>query len=61
MKNKKKHNSDGLKIPDHPHRILIVGHSGYEKIKALLNLTIKPSLTKYTYLKKVYVNQNFNH
>ena len=36
--NKTEHNLKWLYIPDHPHRILIIGGSGSEKTNALLNL-----------------------
>ena len=36
--NKIEHNSNWPHIPDHPHRILIVGGSGPGKTNALLNL-----------------------
>ena len=35
------HNSNWLYIPDHPHRILIIGGSGWEKTNVLLNLKEK--------------------
>ena len=34
----KEHNSDWPEIPDHPHRILIIGGSGSGKTSALFNL-----------------------
>ena len=34
----KEHNSKWSEIPDHPHRILIIGGSGSRKTNALLNL-----------------------
>ena len=34
----KGHNSNWQQIPDHPHRILMVGNSASGKINALLNL-----------------------
>ena len=37
-KNNKEHNENWPFIPDHPHRILIVGGSWSEKTNALLNL-----------------------
>ena len=36
--NKNKHNNNWPYIPDHPHRILIIGGSGSGKTNALLNL-----------------------
>ena len=39
--NNKEHNEKWLFIPDHPHRILIIGSYGWRKTKALLNLTNK--------------------
>ena len=36
--NKKEHNLNCPYIPDHPHRILIIGGSGTGKTNALLNL-----------------------
>ena len=36
--NKKEHNFNWPYIPDHPHRILIIGGSGIGKTNALLNL-----------------------
>ena len=34
----KENNPDWLQIPDHPHRILIIGDSGSGKKKLLFNL-----------------------
>ena len=36
--NNKKHNEDWSYVPDHPHRILIIGGSGSGKTNTLLNL-----------------------
>ena len=36
--NKKEHNEKSSYIPDHPHRILIIGGSGSGKTNTLLNL-----------------------
>ena len=36
--NNKKHNEKWPYIPDHPHRILIIGGSGSGKTNALINL-----------------------
>ena len=36
--NKKEHNLNCPYIPDHPHRILIIGGSGTGKTNTLLNL-----------------------
>ena len=36
--NNKEHNEKWLYIPDHPHRILIIGGSGSEKTNTLINL-----------------------
>ena len=36
--NKKEHNEKSSYIPDHPHRILIIGVSGSGKTNTLLNL-----------------------
>ena len=53
MKKKKEHNSKWSYIPDHPHRILIIGGSGSGKTNALLNLIRnKPDIDKiYLYAK----------
>ena len=40
------HNPNWPYIPDHPHRILIIGGSGSGKTNVLLNL-IKKSTTRY--------------
>ena len=37
-KNNKRHNKKWPYIPDHPHKILIIGGSGSGKTNALLNL-----------------------
>ena len=37
-KNNKKHNEKWTYIPDHPHRILIIGGCGSGKANTLLNL-----------------------
>ena len=36
--NNKEHNEKGSYIPDHPHRILVIGGSGSGKTNVLLNL-----------------------
>ena len=36
--NKKYHNANWRRIPDHPYRILKVGGSGSAKVNALINL-----------------------
>ena len=41
--NKTKYNKNWPYIPDHPHRILIIGGSGSGKTSLLLNLTKKPT------------------
>ena len=54
--NKIEHNSKWPHIPDHPHRILIVGGSGSGKTNALLNLiNNQPDIDKiYLYAKDPY-------
>ena len=54
--NKTEHNSKWPYIPDHPHRILIVGASGLGKTNALLNLiNNQPDIDKiYLYAKDPY-------
>ena len=54
--NKTEHNSKWPYIPDHPHRILIVGGSGSGKTNALLNLmNNQPDIDKiYLYVKDTY-------
>ena len=51
--NKRKHNTNWPYIPDHPHRILIIGGSGSGKTNALLNLiNDQPDIDKiYLYAK----------
>ena len=48
--NKTEHNLKGLYIPDHPHRILLIGGSGSGKTKALLNLINNRSAIDKMYL-----------
>ena len=52
-KKKKKHNSNWLKIPDHPYRVLIVGGLGCGKAISLFNLiSHQPDIDKiYLYPK----------
>ena len=54
--NKTKHNQKWPYIPDHPHRILIIGGSGSGKTNALLNLiNNQPDIDKiYLYAKDPY-------
>ena len=54
--NKAEHNSNWRYIPDHPHRILIIGGSGSGKTNAFLNLINKqPDIDKiYLYAKDPY-------
>ena len=54
--NKTEHNSKWPHIPDHPHRLLIVGDSGSGKTNALLNLIDNhPDIDKiYLYAKGPY-------
>ena len=54
--NKTKHNQKWPYIPDHPHRILIIGGSGSGKTNALLNLINNhPDIDKiYLYTKNPY-------
>ena len=59
--NKKEHNSKWPYIPDHPHRILIIGSSGSGKTNALLNLiNNQQTLIKYIYIQKIHIKQNIN-
>ena len=54
--NKTKHNKNWPYIPDHPHRILIIGGSGSGKTNVLLNLIEnQPDIDKiYLYAKDLY-------
>ena len=54
--NKTKHNKNWRYIPDHPHRILIIGGSGSGKTNLLLNLIEnQPDIDKiYLYSKRPY-------
>ena len=54
--NKTKHDKNWSYIPDHPHRILIIGGSGSEKTNLLLNLIEnQPDIDKiYLYTKDPY-------
>ena len=57
--NKTEHNKNWPYIPDHPYRILIIGHSGSGKTNLLLNLTEnEPDIDKlyiiYIYIKIYY-------
>ena len=54
--NKTNHNPDWPYIPDHPHRMLIIGGSGSRKTNALLNLISKqPDVDKiYLYAKDLH-------
>ena len=54
--NKTEHNKNWSYIPDHPHRILIIGGSGSGKANVLLNLTEnQPDIDKiYLYVKDPY-------
>ena len=54
--NKKEHNSKWLYIPDHPHRILIIGGPGCGKTNILLNLkNNQPGIdNRYLYAKDPY-------
>ena len=44
-KNNKEHNEKWPYIPDHPHRILIIGGSGSGKTNTLLNLIKKNKIS----------------
>ena len=72
--NKTEHNLDWRYIPDHLHRILIIGGSGSEKTNALLNLindqadidkiylyTKDPYEVKYQYLINICEKAGLNH
>ena len=48
--NSKKHNEKWPYIPDHPHRIFIIGGSGTGKTKILLNLINEENDIDKTYL-----------
>ena len=57
--NRTEHNKNWPYIPDHPYRILIIGHSGSGKTNLLLNLTEnEPDIDKlyiiYIYIKIYY-------
>ena len=54
--NKKEHSLKWLYIPNHPHRILIIGGSGSGKTNTLLNLiNNQPDIDKvYLYAKDPY-------
>ena len=48
-----------IDIPDHPHRILMIGSSGSGKINALLNLVNNQlDITKIYLCTKTRMNQN---
>ena len=49
-KNNKRHNKKWPYIPDHPHKILIIGGSGSGKTNALLNL-----IKEQDYIDKLYL------
>ena len=57
------HNPNGLYIPHHPSRILIIGGSESRKTNVFLNL-IKINdqiLTKFIYMSKIHSNQSINY
>ena len=58
--NKTKHNKNWSYIPDHPHRILIIGGLGSGKTNLLLNLIENQPDIKYIYMLKIHINQNIN-
>ena len=53
-KNNKEHNEKWPYIPDHPHRILIIGGSGSGKTNTLLNLMKEQDDIDKIYLKNFY-------
>ena len=57
--NKTQHNSNWSYIPNHPHKILIIGRSGSKKTNALLNLiNNQPDIDKIClYAKDLYENK----
>ena len=50
--NNKDHNKKWPYIPDHPHRMLIVGSSGSGKTSALLNLIKEQGNDNFIYMVK---------
>ena len=58
--NIKKHNLNWSQIPDHPHRILIIGGSVSGKKKSLFNLINQQSDICKIYRLKIHIKQNIN-
>ena len=50
-----KRNLNWLLIPDHPHRILIIGGSGSGKANALFNLIKQHDDDNYSIIDKIYL------
>ena len=57
--NIKKHNPNGLKIPDHLHRILITGGSGSGKTNSLFNLISHQADSHKNYLYPIETKLQF--
>ena len=58
------HNRNWPYIPDHRHRILIIGDSGSDKTNVLLYLIKKINnqiYTKFIYMPKIYSNHGTNY
>ena len=55
--NNKEHNEKWPYIPDHPHRILMIGGSGSGKTNALLNLKDEQGDIDKIYLYVKYLNK----
>ena len=59
--NKTQHNEDWPYIPDHPHKILIIGGSGSGKTNAILNLiNNQPDIDKIYLCAKDPYEKNIN-
>ena len=59
--NTKEQNPEWQEVPDHPHRILMLGGSGCGKTNALLNLiNNEPDLKKFIYTLKIHLKRNNN-
>ena len=57
------HNLNWSYIPDHPHKILVIGGSGPGKTNVLLNLIKyqRPDIDKIIYTSKIPLNESINY